>query len=52
MDRSTVRGVSELAPDFGLPLQLDIAGPSPFGAGVWQVGGLGFRWDEDIPMQN
>jgi len=52
MDRSTVRGVSELAPDFGLPLQLNIAGPNPFGTGVWQFGGLGFRWDDDIPMQN
>lgn len=52
MHRSTVRGVSALAPDFDLPQQLNIAGPSPFGPGVWQAGGLGFRWDDDIPMQN
>lgn len=52
MHRSTVRGVEELRPLFGLPLQLDIHGPSPFGAGVWQAGGIGFRWDDGIPMQN
>ena len=52
MHRSTVRGVQDLAPDFGLPLQLNIAGPSPFGEGVWQSGGVGFRWDDGIPMQN
>ena len=52
MHRSTVRGVEDLAPDFGLPLQLNIAGPSPFGDGVWQCGGVGFRWDDGIPMQN
>jgi len=52
MHRSTVRGVSELAPRNGLPLYLDIGGPSPFGEGVWQAGGIGFRWDEAVPMQN
>lgn len=52
MHRSTVRGVSDLAPRFGLPIHLDINGPSPFGDGVWQSGGIGFRWDESIPMQN
>jgi taurine dioxygenase len=52
MHRSTVRGVEDLAPGFGLPLQLNIAGPSPFGDGVWQCGGIGFRWDDGIPMQN
>ena len=52
MHRSTVRGVSDLKPHFGLPIRIDIYGPSPFGEGVWQAGGIGFRWDESIPMQN
>jgi taurine dioxygenase len=52
MHRSTVRGVQDLAPGFGLPLRFDINGPSPFGRGVWAPGGVGFRWDADIPMQN
>lgn len=52
MHRSTVRGVHDLAPRFGLPIHLDIDGASPFGHGVWQAGGLGFRWDDDIHMQN
>lgn len=52
MHRSTVRAAQPLAPGFGLPLHVDINGPSPFGPGVWQGGGIGFRWDEDIRMQN
>ncbi|MDO6671359.1 TauD/TfdA dioxygenase family protein [Cobetia amphilecti] len=52
MHRSTVRGTQDLAPDFGLPLQVDIHGPSPLEHGVWQGGGIGFRWEENIPMQN
>jgi taurine dioxygenase len=52
MHRSTVRGVADLAPGFGLPQFIDLAGSSPFGPGVWQAGGVGFRWDEAIPMQN
>ncbi|SDU16176.1 TauD/TfdA family dioxygenase [Stappia sp. ES.058] len=52
MHRSTVRGVQDLAPDFGLPQHLNIHGPSPFGDGVWQVGGTGFRWDEGARLQN
>ena len=52
MHRSTVRGVSALAPDYDLPQYLNIGGRSPFGEGVWQAGGIGFRWDESIPMQN
>jgi len=52
MHRSTVRGVHPLAPDFDLPPFLDIHGPSPFGPGVWRGGGIGFRWDADIHMQN
>lgn len=52
MHRSTIRGTEDLAPGFGLPLFLDIAGPTPFGKGVWQAGGIGFRWDDDRRMQN
>jgi taurine dioxygenase len=52
MHRSTVRGLYALKPGHGLPQYLDIAGPSPFGEGVWQAGGLGFRWADHIPMQN
>lgn len=52
MHRSTVRGVQPLSPGFGLPPYLNIQGPSPFGDGVWQGGGIGFRWDDGIPMQN
>jgi len=52
LHRSTVRGVKDFKPHFGLPQRLDIAGPSPLGEGVWKAGGLGFRWDEHIAMQN
>jgi taurine dioxygenase len=52
MHRSTVRGVQDLAPGFDLPQYLNIDGPSPFGEGVWKGGGIGFRWEEGIPMQN
>jgi taurine dioxygenase len=52
MHRSTVKGVADLQPGYGLPQFLNIRGPSPFGKGVWQTGGIGFRWDDGIPMQN
>ncbi len=52
MHRSTVKGVKDLAPSFGLPLHANIDGPNPFGEGVWQGGGVGFRWEEGIPMRN
>lgn len=52
MHRSTVRGRGPFAPHFGLPSFIDISQPSPFGPGVWHVGGVGFRWDASIPMQN
>lgn len=53
MHRSTISGVHPLVPRDGLPQYADIHGPSPFGSdGVWQAGGLGFRWDKRAPMQN
>ena len=52
MHRSTVKGVQNLAPAFGLPLHVDIDGPNPLGEGVWQGGGVGFRWEDGIPMRN
>lgn len=52
MHRSTVKGVRDLEPRFGLPQYVKIDDPNPVGEGVWQGGGVGFRWDEDIAMQN
>ncbi|MDZ7709158.1 MAG: TauD/TfdA family dioxygenase [Roseovarius sp.] len=52
MHRSTVRGTHPLAPGYDLPQHVNIDGANPFGAGVWQGGGVGFRWDEGIPMRN
>lgn len=26
--------------------------PNPVAEGVWQGGGVGFRWEEGIPMRN
>lgn len=52
MHRSTVRGMQDLAPGFGLPQHVDIQGPNPLGEGVWKGGGIGFRWEDGIPMQN
>ena len=52
MHRSTVRGVQDLAPGFGLPRYCNIRDTSPFGEGVWHGGGVGFRWEEGVAMQN
>jgi taurine dioxygenase len=52
MHRSTVRGTHDLAPGYGLPLHVRIDGDNPFGQGVWQGGGVGFRWEDGIPMRN
>ena len=53
MDRVTVKSPRVLAPHFGLPQHIDMARGHPFNAdGVWQTGGVGFRWKDDIPMQN
>jgi taurine dioxygenase len=52
MHRTTVRGVEDLAPAFGLPLHCELRRTSPYGDSVWQSGGIGFRWDASVPMQN
>ncbi len=52
MHRSTVKGMQDLAPGFDLPQHVRIDGPNPVGEGVWQGGGVGFRWDDDIRMRN
>jgi len=52
MHRSTVKGMRDLAPGFGLPQFVNISGPNPSDTGVWQGGGVGFRWDDTIPMRN
>lgn len=53
MDRVTIKAKQNLAPHFGLPQYINLSGPHPFNKdGVWQAGGVGFRWKDDIPMQN
>ncbi len=53
MDRVTIRSPRNLAPHFDLPQYIDLSAPHPFNSdGVWQAGGVGFRWKDDIPMQN
>jgi taurine dioxygenase len=53
MDRVTVKSPRNLAPHFGLPQYIKISGAHPLNKdGVWQSGGVGFRWKDDIPMQN
>jgi taurine dioxygenase len=53
MDRVTVKSKRNLAPHFGLPQYIQISRPHPLNKdGVWQPGGVGFRWKDDIPMQN
>lgn len=52
MDRTTVKARQDLKPLHGLPQYVDIHGPSPFASGVWQGGGIGFRWNESLHFQN
>ena len=52
MHRSTTRAVNAFKPDFALPSVLDITAPSLLGEGVWQAGGIGFRWEPTAPMRN
>jgi len=34
------------------PQAVDIFSENPLGEGVWIGGGIGFRWDDSIKMQN
>lgn len=53
MDRVTIKSRQNLVPHFDLPQYINLAGPHPFNRdGIWQAGGIGFRWKDDIPMQN
>lgn len=52
LHRTTVKGMADFNPGFGLPPIMNIQGPNPLGQGVWQGGGVGFRWDPHIRMQN
>lgn len=53
MDRVTIKSPRNLAPHFDLPQYINLAGPHPLNPdGVWKAGGIGFRWKDDIPMQN
>ena len=45
MHRTTVKATQDFEPHFGLPLWLNIHGENPFSEGIWQGGGIGFRWD-------
>jgi len=52
--RTTVQAPMDFEPSFGLPQYLNIHGPKPVDDkdGVWLGGGVGFRWKDDIHMQN
>jgi taurine dioxygenase len=56
MHRTTGKApFTAFSPQFGLPLYVDINGPSPFGddeEGVWIGGGIGFQFDEKLHFQN
>lgn len=53
MHRTTVEATQDFEPGFGLPQAVNIYGPNPFNSdGVWIGGGIGFRWDVNIHMQN
>lgn len=53
MDRVTIKSRQNLAPHFGLPQYINLSGPHPFNSdGVWKAGSVGFRWKDDIPLQN
>ena len=51
--RTTMQATQAFAGGFGLPQVLDVYAPNPFNKdGVWIGGGVGFRWDDFIHMQN
>ena len=53
MHRTTVKATQDFEPHFDLPLWMDIHGKNPFGEqGVWQGGGIGFRFDANLHFQN
>jgi len=54
LHRTTVAGMIDFDPPekFGLPPMINVYGKNPFGSGVFIGGGLGFRWDPNIHMQN
>jgi len=57
LHRTTIAGMIDFDPPakFSLPAFIPIYGGqahNPFGEGVFQMGGIGFRWDPDIHMQN
>eukprot|EP00290_Baffinella_frigidus_P008402 CAMPEP_0180137666 /NCGR_PEP_ID=MMETSP0986-20121125/12374_1 /TAXON_ID=697907 /ORGANISM="non described non described, Strain CCMP2293" /LENGTH=352 /DNA_ID=CAMNT_0022079223 /DNA_START=89 /DNA_END=1147 /DNA_ORIENTATION=- len=52
LHRTTVKAMGDFKPE-NLPQAVDIFAPNPLGDdGVWIGGGIGFRWDESIKMQN
>ena len=53
LHRTTVKATRDLTPPHGLPQFVDIHGPNQLNEdGYWVGGGVGFRWDDSIHMQN
>jgi len=52
LHRTTVKAMRPFLPPFGLPPALDITARCPFKKGVWVAGGVGFRWDPAMRLQN
>lgn len=51
LHRTTVKAMADFKPP-DLPQAVDIFGANPLGEGVWIGGGIGFRWDDNVHMQN
>jgi taurine dioxygenase len=53
MHRTTVEAPQDFAPGFGLPQAVNMYAHNPFNEdGIWIAGGIGYRWDNAIHMQN
>lgn len=50
--RLTIMAPIDFKPHFGLPQYADIHGRNPFGQGIWQGGGTGFKFDDNVRLQN
>lgn len=54
LHRTTIKSPLDFSPpeSFDLPTHMNINGRNPFGKGVWQSGGVGFKWKEDIVLHS
>eukprot|EP00306_Pavlova_sp_CCMP459_P001667 CAMPEP_0185176054 /NCGR_PEP_ID=MMETSP1139-20130426/27737_1 /TAXON_ID=298111 /ORGANISM="Pavlova sp., Strain CCMP459" /LENGTH=433 /DNA_ID=CAMNT_0027741803 /DNA_START=9 /DNA_END=1311 /DNA_ORIENTATION=+ len=52
LHRTTIKAMKNFDPPYGLPPMVNVHGPNPLGQGVWRGGGVGYRWDDGIRMQN